>query len=340
MKIAVVLLNLGGPDRTSSVKPFLTNLFSDPAILQMPALFRKILAHWIAFRRTKVAIEIYNKLGGGSPILKNTLTQRDALVEKLNNPDIEIFIAMRYWHPMTLETVKAVKIYDPKLVILLPLYPQFSTTTSGSSFRIWKIIANKFSLNVNTKFICCYHNNSKYIDELVRLTIVHYREVNKLGATRILFSAHGLPTKIIKKGDPYQWQIEQTALAVVAKLRISKLDWMVSYQSRVGPMEWLAPSTEDEIKRAGAEKINLVICPIAFVSEHSETLVELDMEYREVAHEHGVPNYRRVETVGRGEYFISGLADLIHKTIESSTVMNNNLNEKLCPSKHSQCPFK
>ncbi|MDI9409058.1 MAG: ferrochelatase [Candidatus Pacebacteria bacterium] len=340
-KTAVILLNLGGPDSPKAVRPFLINLFSDPAILQIPTLVRKILARVIAYRRTKTAVEIYNHLGGFSPILINTQTQLEALSHSLKSKsNTQFFIAMRYWHPMTNETIKNVLKFMPDQVILLPLYPQYSMTTTGSSVKAWMAAAKKFNLTVPTKTICCYPTAQSFIHEVSRLVQNHYHSVKELGPTRILFSAHGLPKQIIQKGDPYQYQIEQTTAAVVKELNIPNLDWKVTYQSRVGPLEWIGPATEDEIKLAGSQRINLVICPIAFVSEHSETLVELDIEYRAVAKEFGVPHYRRVETVGSGEFFIKSLCELINRAESSDQPILNHCSQRVCPTSFSQCPHK
>ncbi|MDI9407903.1 MAG: ferrochelatase [Candidatus Pacebacteria bacterium] len=340
-KTAVILFNLGGPDSPKAVRPFLINLFSDPAILQIPSLVRKFLARLIAYRRTKTAVEIYNHLGGFSPILINTQTQLEALSQSLQTKsNTQFFIAMRYWHPMTTETIKNVIKFMPDQVILLPLYPQYSMTTTGSSVKAWLAAAKKFNLAVPTKTICCYPTADSFIQEVAKLVSNHYGAVKELGKTRILFSAHGLPKQIIQKGDPYQNQIEQTSAAVVKALNIPNLDWKVTYQSRVGPLEWIGPSTEDEIKLAGSQRINLVICPIAFVSEHSETLVELDIEYRAVAKEFGVPHYRRVPTVGSGEYFINALCELINRAEASDQAILNHCEKRFCPPNFNQCPYK
>ncbi|MCX8501463.1 MAG: ferrochelatase [Alphaproteobacteria bacterium] len=339
-KTAVILFNLGGPDSPKAVRPFLINLFSDPAILQVPTIIRKILARVIAYRRTKKAIGIYSYLGGASPILTNTMIQSEAIEKKITSTsEIKVFIAMRYWHPMTVETIKNVKKYAPDKIILLPLYPHYSMTTSGSSIKAWNLVAKKFGLAIPTKTICCYPTAPKYIHELSQLIKNHLHSLKNKGKMRILFSAHGLPKSIIAKGDPYQFQIELTAAAVVAELKIPNLDWRVTYQSKVGPLEWLGPATDDEITMAGLEKTNLIICPIAFVSEHSETLVELDIDYRKLAMEARVPHYRRVETVGSGEFFIKSLCELINRAESSTCDILNHSDQRICSKKLVQCPY-
>ena len=338
-KTAVVLFNLGGPDSPKAVRPFLINLFSDPAILQMPAIFRKILARVIAYRRTKKAIGIYANLGGASPILHNSLKQSEAIEKRIQSDhQVKVFIAMRYWHPLTSETLRNVKKFAPDQVILLPLYPHYSMTTSGSSIKAWHNSAKKIGFSVPTKTICCYPTSPKYIHEMTLLIQNHLRSLESLGKVRILFSAHGLPKKIIAKGDPYQIQIEMTAAAVVRELNIPNLDWRVTYQSKVGPLEWLGPATDSEIELAGSQKINLVVCPIAFVSEHSETLVELDIDYRKLANASGVPHYRRVETVGSGDFFIQSLCELIKRAEHSSCEVINHSDRRICPQSERQCP--
>jgi protoporphyrin/coproporphyrin ferrochelatase len=310
-KTAIILFNLGGPDSAASVRPFLFNLFNDPAIIAVPQPLRFLLAKFIAARREKVAAGMYAELGGGSPLLPNTQAQAAALTAALNDPGARVFIAMRYWHPLTEATVREVKAFAPDRIVLLPLYPQFSTTTTGSSVRAWTRAAHAAGLQAPTATICCYETETGFIDAVVELLRPSLRAAAQGGAPRVLFSAHGLPKKIVTGGDPYQWQVEQTAAAIVAKLDQPGLDWRVTYQSRVGPLEWIGPYTEDEIERAGAEKKPLVIVPIAFVSEHSETLVELDIAYRKLAQDSGVPRYERVATVGTHPAFIAALARLV-----------------------------
>ena len=334
--------NLGGPDHPNAVEPFLINLFSDPAIISLPQPFRGILAKFIGKRRARVARPIYEKLGGGSPLLPNTKAQAQALEEKLTNQSLtaKVFIAMRYWHPMTKETVQNVLDFAPDKIILLPLYPQFSTTTSRSSLRAWQEHAKKAKLNTPSQAICCYPKLDGFINAMADLVNPIYEKSQAMGPTKLLFSAHGLPKKIIDRGDPYQWQVEQTAQGLVDKLKIKNLDWQVCYQSRVGPLEWIGPSTDQAIIAAGKAKQNIVLCPIAFVSEHSETLVELDIEYRHLAEENGVAHYFRVPTVGCHEAFINGLADMVLKSLANKdeiNSVNSNQNKRLCPKEFCGC---
>jgi ferrochelatase len=331
-KTAIVLFNLGGPDSPAAVRPFLFNLFNDPAIIGVPQPLRYVLAKLVSKRRAPIAAEMYDELGGGSPLLPNTQAQADALSAALGDPGMRIFIAMRYWHPLTEETAAAVKQFAPDRVILLPLYPQFSTTTTGSSVGAWTRAARKVGLSAPTATICCYPQESGFIDAIVDLLRPAFDLASRNGSPRVLFSAHGLPKKIVAGGDSYQWQVEQTAAAIVARLDRPGLDWRVTYQSRVGPLEWIGPYTDDEIRRAGKERVPLIVIPVAFVSEHSETLVELDIAYRRLAAESGVPRYERVATVGTHPSFIAGLARLVSAARDGVCAGGTS-----CPATWSRC---
>lgn len=340
-KKAVILFNLGGPDKPEAVKPFLFNLFNDPSIIGLPNPFRTWLASFISSRREKTAQEIYAHIGGKSPLLELTDQQAEELEEWLETKDpmheYSVFVCMRYWHPMTLEVVEKVKHYEPDEIILLPLYPQFSTTTTGSSFRVWHEEASAQGLDIPTRSFCCYPTESYFIQaqaDSLQKTLQHIPQDQPY---RVLFSAHGLPQKVIDKGDPYQWQIEQTAQAVIEHLPIAIESWRVCYQSKVGPMKWIGPSTEDEIKRAGKENIGLVIVPIAFVSDHSETLVELDIEYKELAQEHGVPHYHRVPALATHPKYIESLGEICLQKGKVGKVCSN-FNSRVCPAEFGQCP--
>jgi len=334
MKKAIILFNLGGPDKLESVQPFLFNLFNDPAILNLPAFFRYPLAKLISNRRTPTAKKIYQELGGSSPILKLTKEQSKALELKLNNDDqaseYKCFIVMRCWHPRAEDVVNDVKNFNPDEVILMPLYPQYSAATSGSSIQEWKDICKKNNLKIKTSTICCYPTDENFV-------LAHKEEIIKkiknLVNFKLIFSAHGLPEKNIKKGDPYQWQVEQSVNKIVKSLNIKNLDWILSYQSRVGPLKWIGPSTDDIIIENSKLEKHIVLVPIAFVSEHSETLVELDIEYKELAHKNGCKNYTRVPALGTNNNYIKAMSNLIIKKQDYS------FNGKLYPPK-TQCPNK
>jgi protoporphyrin/coproporphyrin ferrochelatase len=314
-RVAIVLMNLGGPDSLAAVRPFLVNLFSDPAIIDLPGPLRRPLARLIAWRRAAVAKEIYARLGGGSPLLANTEAQGHAL-EAVLGPEHRCFIAMRYWHPFSAETACEVARWAPDRIVCLPLYPQFSTTTTASSLASWKLAAEQQGIDCPTRSIRCYPCEKGLIEALVRLIKPALDTVSAMGRRpRLLLSAHGLPMKIVRTGDPYPSQVEQTAAAVVTALSEPALDWRVCYQSRVGPLRWIGPTTDEEIEKAGAEGIPLVVAPISFVSEHSETLVELDLDYRHLAEASGVPAYHRVATVGVEPAFIGSLASLVEQAL-------------------------
>ena len=338
---AVVLFNLGGPDSLEAVRPFLFNLFNDKAIFRLPQPFRSLLAAFVAKRRAPIAVEIYRHLGGGSPLLPNTEAQAAALHAALGGgPDLRVFIAMRYWHPFTAQTVSEVQAWGPDEIILLPLYPQYSTTTTASSLDAWHNAAKFLRLKVPTKAICCYPTAAGFISAAADLIAPALNEALEHGRPRLLLSAHGLPESVVKGGDPYQFQCEQTAAAIAAALGIPDLDWQVCYQSRVGPMKWIGPSTDEEIRNAAADKVPVVIAPIAFVSEHSETLVEIEIEYRKLARDVGVPYFVRVPTVSAAPSFIADLAGLVRQVSDMPLqACVPGAAHRTCPKACSGCPI-
>jgi len=317
-RVAVVLTNLGGPDGPDAVKPFLFNLFNDPAIIGLPGIVRTPLARLISSRREKSAQANYALMGGGSPLLPETLKQAAALSEALADAapgdETEVFIAMRYWHPLTADTARAVAEFQPDHVVLLPLYPQFSTTTTASSLKAWRE-AYKGSGELHA--VCCYPDAEGLIEAQARL-IRETMDRAEGQPVRVLFSAHGIPEKLVAAGDPYQAQVEATVAAVVARMGLT--DWAICYQSRVGPMKWLGPATPEAIEQAGRDGVGAVVVPIAFVSEHIETLVELDHEYAELAEQVGCAPYLRTPAVGVDPDFISGLAKAVATALETSGV--------------------
>jgi ferrochelatase len=341
VKLGIVLFNLGGPDSPEAVEPFLRNLFSDPAIISLPAIVRKPLARFIARRRAPFARAIYDHMGGRSPILEETQAQARALEKTLNSAALEtkVVVAMRCWHPFSDGAAEALRRFGPDRIVLLPLYPQFSTTTSASSFQDWERAARKAGLSARTTRICCYPSNAGFIAAAAAKIRAAMENPMPGQSYRLLLSAHGLPKRTIEKGDPYQWQVERTAKSLVDALGIKDLDWNACYQSRVGPLKWLEPSTDEEIRRAGREGKAVVVAPIAFVSEHSETLVELDIEYRKLAQETGVPDYRRAATVSADPAFIDGLAGLVRKALADGACVNDN-DGRICPQKFGRCGYR
>ena len=339
MKKAIILFNLGGPDKIENVEPFLFILFNDPAILNLPTILRYPLAKLISNRRAPVAKKIYEELGGSSPILKLTKEQSNALEIKLNQTQAEdeykSFIVMRCWNPRAKDVIKDVRLFNPEEIILMPLYPQYSAATSGSSIKEWKDVCKKNNYNIKTSTICCYPTDHNFIHAHTKEIL---KKIKHLKNFKLIFSAHGLPEKNIKKGDPYQWQVEQSVKKIVESLNDENLDWILSYQSRVGPLKWIGPSTEDIIIENSKIGKHIVLVPIAFVSEHSETLVELDIEYKEIAEANGCKNYTRVPALGVNEDFIKAMSELIIKKNDYK------INESLyplkiqCPSNFKKCP--
>jgi protoporphyrin/coproporphyrin ferrochelatase len=349
-RVAVVLFNLGGPDAPEAVRPFLENLFTDPAILRVPGFVRPWLGRFIAARRTKAASENYAILGGRSPLRELTEEQGRALEAALNGAagsaaageEHRCFIAMRYWHPFSDEAARAVRDWGATDVVLFPLYPQFSTTTTGSSITAWKEAAGAIGLRLPTTTVCCWHSDAGFVSATAALL----REAwNKARAEappgtglRVLFSAHGLPESIVKHGDPYQWQVERTVAAVAAEMVVAELDHQVCYQSRVTPQRWIRPSTEEALESAAKDGVAALVCPIAFVSEHSETLVELDVEYRELAHKLGLAGYFRAPTQNSDAAFIASLAALVRRARNSERELCSFAGARQCPRAHGDCP--
>jgi len=339
-KCAVVLFNLGGPDAPAAVRPFLFNLFNDAAIITLPQPLRGLIAWLIAWRRAPIARAIYDRIGGGSPLLANTEAQAQALEAALGD-GYRVFVAMRYWRPSSRAAAAAVKEWGAKEIVLLPLYPQYSTTTTGSSLTDWRRAVQAAGLRALTHAVCCYPDESGFIDTIaarIREELSRWPEGEK---PRVLLSAHGLPEKIVAAGDPYRWQVERTAAALRAALGLPDIEIVVTYQSRVGPLAWIGPATDAEIRRAGGQGVGLVVAPIAFVSEHSETLVELDIEYRHLATAVGVPRYVRVPTVGTGPGFIAGLAGLVRRARQGAhTAPCPGDGRRLCPPRIGGCPCR
>ena len=341
-RLAVVLFNLGGPDSRAAIKPFLVNLFSDRAILRVPGFVRFFLARLIAARRLAPATANYEILGGRSPLLELTKGQARALETALAEYEARAFVAMRYWHPFARETAREVRDWRPERVLLLPLYPQYSTTTTGSSLTDWREAAAWAGLVAPTTTLCCWFADPGFASAsaaLLRTTLARARAGIAPGTgLRVLFSAHGLPESIIAAGDPYQFQVERSVAAVRAALGEEGLDWRICYQSRATPQKWLDPSTDAEIAQAGREGLAVVVVPIAFVSEHSETLVELDVEYGELAKRSGVAGYFRVPAANDEAGFIAALADLARAALGRGVGLCSHAGGRLCPAAQRDCP--
>jgi len=309
-KLAVVLFNLGGPLKIQDVKPFLFNLFYDRAIINLPNPFRWFLAWFISTIRHKKSQKIYQILGGGSPLLKFTKDQAEALENALGRR-FKVFVCMRYWHPFSDEVIKRVEKYNPDEIILLPLYPQFSTTTTASSLKDFheKISTSGIS-SKKVHVVDDFFDNKKFIGAHVSLLKDQLKKINDHEKVAVLFSAHGLPMSVIEAGDPYERQVNETIRLITKQISRKNTRFVVCYQSKVGLKKWLSPSTEEEITEAGKRYEVVVVVPISFVSEHSETLVELDQDYRVFATKIGCKSYKRVKALGTNKIFIDCLKDM------------------------------
>lgn len=319
--VAVVLFQLGGPDSLAAVEPFLFNLFSDPDIIDFPfaRLARPTLARLISSRRARKVQDHYASIGGKSPIRELTELQASSLETELRQAlDARVFVAMRYWHPLTEETVAQISSQDFRQVILLPLYPQYSKTTTGSSLNEWhRKYAAAGKDGRATKTVKEFYQHRTYVDAVVEKINEGLARFSAPNNVQLVFSAHGVPMSIIEAGDPYQIQIEATV-----KLVMERGEWsnphLLCYQSRVGPGRWLKPMLEEEIRRLAAQRAeSILIIPIAFVSDHVETLSEINIEARELAGHLGIRQFEVMPALNHSPKFIQALADLVRHAVET-----------------------
>ena len=316
-KIAVVLLNLGGPDSLEAVQPFLENLFNDPDIFKLP--FQKSLARFISKKRAPKVEKEYELIGGKSPINEWTEKQRSMLENKLRNSgnDVNVMVAMRYWKPLTQEVVTVVETGNYDIVIMLPLYPHYSISTTGSSFNEWK----RFYKGDKSKlvYVDSYQTHPFYIkaiSERIDDSLFRFPEEVRKGV-QLVFSAHGTPVSYLKKGDPYSFQIKET-IGAVMKLRNNSHEYHQCFQSKVGPAKWLEPATDKMIEELAAKgKKHLLIIPISFVSDHVETSFELDIEYRHVADRVGIEKYIVMTGLNDSQTFVNALSDIVIRELAS-----------------------
>ena len=325
-RVGVLLLNLGGPDRLEDVGPFLFNLFSDPEIIRIPFSFlQRPLAWFISTRRTKTSQENYRQIGGGSPLRQITESQAHALQEQLQQKGQEarIYVGMRYWHPFTEEAIAKIKRDRIERLVILPLYPQFSISTSGSSFRLlqrlW--VEDPKLEQIEYTVIPSWYKQPSYLQSIAQLIAQELQQFALPDSVHIFFSAHGVPRSYVEEaGDPYQQEIEDCTSLIMQTLNRPN-PYTLAYQSRVGPVEWLQPYTEDAIKELGAQGVeNLLVVPISFVSEHIETLQEIDIEYREIAEHSGIHNFRRVPALNTYPLFVEAMADLVLQALKSPSL--------------------
>ena len=325
-RVGVLLLNLGGPEQLQDDRPFLFNLFSDPEIIRLPfPWLQKPLAWFISNARVKTSQENYRQIGGGSPLRKITDAQGVALEQKLAETGLkaDIYIGMRYWYPFTEEAIARIKRDRLRKLVILPLYPQFSISTSGSSFRVleemWE--ADPMLRQIEYTLIPSWYDHPLYLQAMADLIAQELDKCPNPDDIHIFFSAHGVPQSYVEEaGDPYQAEIEACTRLIMKTLSRPNAHTL-AYQSRVGPVEWLKPYTEEALQELGAEGVkNLLVVPISFVSEHIETLQEIDIEYREVAEEAGITNFLRVPALNTHTLFIDALADLVTHSLKEPPV--------------------
>jgi protoporphyrin/coproporphyrin ferrochelatase len=321
-RVGVLLLNLGGPEQLEDVRPFLYNLFSDPEILRLPIKsLQKAFAWFISTMRASQSQENYRRIGGGSPLRRITEAQAQALQKDLKEQgqDTQMYIGMRYWHPFTDDAIAQIKQDGIEKLIILPLYPQFSISTSGSSFRLLeKLWAEDPELrNIKYSVIPSWYDHPGYITSMANLLEQELDQFENPDDVTVFFSAHGVPKSYVEEaGDPYQKEIEASTKLIMQKLQRPNPS-ILAYQSRVGPKEWLQPYTDEVIVEIAAKGVKqMVVVPISFISEHIETLQEIDMEYRELALEAGIEEFRRVPAPNIEPTFIHALSNLVLNALE------------------------
>ncbi len=322
-RVGVLLLNLGGPDDLEDVRPFLFNLFSDPEIIRLPFSWLQTPLAWlISTLRAKKSQDNYRQIGGGSPLRQITEAQAQALQDYLQQQgqDVNVYVGMRYWHPFTEEAVARIKRDGIEKLVVLPLYPQFSISTSGSSFRLLEKLWKEDPRLSRTEHtvIPSWYDQPSYLQAMADLIAQELNQFSDPDAVHIFFSAHGVPLSYVTEaGDPYQREIEDCTSLIMQTLNRPN-PHTLAYQSRVGPVEWLQPYTEDALEELGAQDVeNLLVVPISFVSEHIETLQEVDIEYRELAEEAGIHNFQRVPALNTHPLFIESLATLVTEALDS-----------------------
>ncbi|MEM6436837.1 MAG: ferrochelatase [Cyanobacteria bacterium P01_D01_bin.115] len=322
-RVGVLLLNLGGPEQLEDVRPFLFNLFADPEIIRLPVSWlQKPLAWLISNSRAKQSQQNYSQIGGGSPLRRITEQQADALKHSLEaaGQPTEMYIGMRYWYPFTEEAIARIKRDGIEELVVLPLYPQYSISTSGSSVRLLqKLWKEDPSLErIRYTVIPSWYARPGYVRAMADLITQELDQLSDPNAGHVFFSAHGVPVSYVEEvGDPYQREIEHCVELIMQALGRPNAHTL-AYQSRVGPVEWLQPYTEEAIAELAEQGVdNLVVVPISFVSEHIETLQEIDMEYREIAEEAGIETFRRVPALNTHPGFIDDMAAMVMESLEA-----------------------
>jgi len=309
-KTAILLLQMGGPDSLAAVEPFLLNLFTDRDIIKIgPAFLQPFIARRIVKRRAPKSAENYRQIGGKSPLLELTIQQGDELEKSLGD-QFKSFVAMRYWHPFVSETLHGIEKEGIKRIVALSLYPHYSRATSGSSFNDLERGVKKCGSPFEMLYVRQFFDHPLYIKALVEKIEVGLSTFSDRSKVQLFFSAHSLPQSFIAEGDPYLDQITTTVKLVMEHLK--DVPHHLAFQSRAGPVKWLEPSTGDKLKElAEMGHKDLLIVPLSFVSDHIETLHEIDIEYGEEAHKLGITNFRRMESLNSSPTFIACLADLV-----------------------------
>ena len=345
-RVGVLLLNLGGPEQLDDVRPFLFNLFADPEIIRLPfPWLQRPLAWLISSSRAKQSQENYQQIGGGSPLRRITEEQGEALKRVLADQGTEanIYIGMRYWYPFTEEAVAQIKRDGIEKLVVLPLYPQFSISTSGSSFRLLERLwlEDPALQRIVYTAVPSWYDRPGYTEAMADLITQELDKLDHPDQAHIFFSAHGVPVSYVEEaGDPYQREIEHCTELIMRSLNRPN-PHTLAYQSRVGPVEWLQPYTEDAIEQLAQQGVkDLVVVPISFVSEHIETLQEIDMEYREIAHKAGISGFHRVPALNTHPRFITDMADMVTEALAAprqlfSDVVQPDKKVKIYPQERS-----
>jgi ferrochelatase len=309
-KTAVLLLQMGGPDSLAAVEPFLYNLFSDRDIIKIgPAFLQPFIARMIVKRRAPKSAANYRDIGGKSPLRELTEKQATEL-EKLLGADFRCFVAMRYWKPFTDEALNSIRMEGIQRIIALSLYPHYSRATSGSSFNELERCLSGLKARPDISYVRQFFDHPLYIKALAEKIEQGLSGFPDRSRVQIFFSAHSLPQSFIAEGDPYLDHIQATVRLVME--RFEGVAHHLAFQSRAGPVKWLEPSTQDKLKElAGQGHREVLMVPLSFVSDHIETLHEIDIEYREEAHKLGITDFRRMESLNSSPTFIRCLAELV-----------------------------
>jgi len=320
MKLGVLLFNLGGPETLSDVKPFLYRLFSDPEIIRVKwTPLRKALAYMIATFRRKTSEGYYSQIGGGSPLRRLTEEQARALAVELRSRgrEAQTFVGMCTWRPFLEEAVESIQRSDVDTLVILPLFPQYSVTTTGSGFALLRrLIDGRTAFKkLNIQWISSWPDQPTYVQsfaQAIERELANFADPSK---AHILFSAHSIPERYVREGDPYLEQTKKTVELIMDRLD-RRIPYQLSFQSKIGPVKWLEPFTSDVIKQLGKQGIDdVLVVPVSFVSEHIETLYELDILFQKIARESGVKNFRRVPALNSNPTFIRALAEIVESAL-------------------------